>query len=347
MSEKIQGKVSSLLERASHPGTDEHERELCIKKADELMAKYRIDRAMINFQKKETRQEIQSKEVIIPEYFIDQLGSLIHALYRHSGCKTAYAFRRCTAVGYPDDLFYADMLWNTVHMEFASQMFPSWDESDSFEANVYRLKEAGFKWSDIRDKDPSWKMPELGLFEKAPPVSSKYKTAYTRYCKKNGIVPSPHTQRHEAYRLSYAESFASTLRKRLNKMDQDNKKAEDDAGEEAALAIISDKDRIEEEFYRLFPNLRPMTDEERAEFDREQEERRKAEEERRAKMTQKQRDEEDRRNERDRRRARRAFEKSRVKVDQNGWNRGHEAASNVDLSGGGNKMGTGRAGELQ
>jgi hypothetical protein len=108
-------RIQGLLERASHPETPKPERESCQELADKLIHKYRVDRAMLNFKKKDQAKEILTREyepVRARDYgFI--LNGMQRECYRHAGVqlghKDGHVLRRDAVLGHPDGLRVLDV----------------------------------------------------------------------------------------------------------------------------------------------------------------------------------------------------------------------------------------------
>ena len=247
--ERITIKIQALLERAQHPATGDEERQACMEKADALMAKYRIDRAMLNFDRKDTIREIISREMDRnrSEYSA-YLNSMMFRVYEHCGCKVASGYGKYTAVGYEEDIFFGDMLWATIQLEFARKMMPTWEASRPFDQNVFLLKESGKSWMEIVHMAPASERLNKNS-------GGRLRGAYKRWADKIGYaVPKEQPRQPKLWRESFAESFRVRLSERLWELSQ---KSKQDVGEQGALAIIKDEDRVLQEFYRLFPNLDP------------------------------------------------------------------------------------------
>lgn len=266
-------RIQSLLERAAHPATPQAERETAQEMAEKLMAKYRLDRAMLNFNKdKKQRREpshreydeidlVNSSAANTARDWNEEFGiqSVIRYLrtsvYSHAGCKTTSTFSKFTAVGYEEDLFFADMLWATIFQDVVTKMFPGWDSTASMDENVFKLKNAGYSWPQVR---------EMGLANGARDIrgpltfanaGSKLRTAYNRYAKKIGYeAPKEQPRNPGLWRRSFVDSYAARLRQRLREM---KKNSSEEAGEEGALALIQDEDLVVQKFYEMFPDLNP------------------------------------------------------------------------------------------
>lgn len=337
--DKVLRTIQNLLERAGHPETPGPEREACQAKADAMMQKHRIERAMLNFDRKDSIREIVARQydrIDASEYTI-AVNSIRQQIFDHAGCKSTYDKGIFTAVGYEEDHFYAGMLWASVHMDFIGKMFPRWEDSKGFDANVYDIKSGGYSWPEVREMGIAKEAFDVsGLLTRAN-AGSKLRTAFKREAKRRGVEVLPGRQQPsntKLWRDSYAEGYERTLQNRLRVMRE---AANASSGEQGAIALVRDSDRVLAEFYLLFPHLHPDAQRQRIK------EMRDEEIARRAAMTQEERDAEDREAERRRKMWERLSKPRRA--DMSGWQAGTRAAANVNLSAT-QATGTGRAGEL-
>lgn len=314
--EKMVNRIQSLLERAGHPGTPEHEREACFEKADQLMAKHRIERAMLNFDRKDKVREIISTAVQFPEgEHAGVMTRILQSVFRHSGCKLAYSFREYTVVGYEEDIFYGEMLWSSIYMDFVRKMYPKWNDEVGFDENVYVIKTAGYSWPQVREMGLAKRAMDRNGPLTAENAGSKLRTAFKRHAKSIGQEVLPGKQQPmtpQLWRDSFAEAFAVRIDQRVYALSE--KHAPDGQG---AIAIIRDEDRVLQEFYRLFPHLDPEVQ-------------KKKEAERRAALTKEERDAEDAYWEKMSRK--KAPRMKTRKANMAGWNAGHRAADSVNLN---------------
>lgn len=325
--DKFINKVQALFAKAASTEF-EAEREECLRLADKLILSHQIDRALLKTGT-DTRVEegLTSTEWEIPyTEFSAQVGGLLGAVMQHCQIRMAWKnHRTMTVVGFESDIAYAEMLWAIIYREFAGNLWPKWKSERTFDANVYAHVKGGYKWRDIADVaikhgvDFHWHPTKRD--------GGKLKRAYQRECERLGVPALAHTQRHSAFRASYAQSFQQTISLRLRDM---RKRNQDESGVEAgqfALAVRSNAAKVQEEFYRLFPHHDPAN---RA---AENSAAAQAEAERRAAMTQKQRDAEDARRERQYQKDLKWMQEQQNKnYDVNGWSHGNKVARNVDLS---------------
>jgi hypothetical protein len=329
----ILDKVAKLITLAEHANTSDIEREAFLAKADAMMVKYAIDRAVIESRKTAGEQREKPVSVTVPFIrdgvdFESQYVSMFSSICNHNRVRAVIRTYReeATIVGFSADVEYTQMTWNSVYLAFVSKLDPTWDPSRPADENIKVLKEAGWKWSRIADV-----ANEHGF--ECTATDGRLKAAYRRQCKAEGVEPTSHTQRHAAYRAAYAEAFAATISSRLYRM---RTAAEDQVasrrGTGTEVALRSRADTVNEEFYSLFPHFRPMSAEQRAEQERLADEALKREQDRLASMTPAQRAAEERRKAREEARWQAQYERERAKLqDAAGRRAGHAAAASVDL----------------
>lgn len=340
MTEATQGsmvnRVRKLMERAQHVNTTEHEREACLAKANEIMEANRIDRALLNAAKDTKRTGIDKREWPFPSFsdaFAIQIRSIIDSVIGHCHIRSAYKFDTVTVVGFSEDLFYAEMLYATINMEFARRINPEWDDALTVSQNIKALKEAGLKWQKIGQ------MAEEAGHQGNRKSYGWLGNAYRRECDRVGEEWSRQTQTHDAYRKSFASSFAATIKDRLRVMQERAEKQHESNGSGTELALRADNDAIDEEFWRLFPEFHPdamkRKREQTDEFMRKMDDKEK---QRRAGLSDKQRQAEDDRHARQAEQARKAYHKQRSSFDSKGWAAGDRVAAQVDLTMGKNSF---------
>lgn len=335
MNDKMIQRVRSLLERAGHAETPEEERAACLAKADELMHKYRIERAMLNFDHRDQAKEIISKK--IPNEYSNEYSSILNSIYfsilRHAGAQVKMGYDQLIAVGYEEDIQFGMLLYTDVHREFVSRMFPAWDGWRSFEENVQRIKDSGRSWMDIVKMAPE-------RYNLNANSGSRLRSAYKReYAKQGWEMPKQQTRTPEKFRDSFASSFEDRILNRLRHYQKTNDGV--DVNDKVSLAVRTDQERIREAFYDLYPEMRPATDEEKALWRKQWQAEEEAEQKRRAALTPKQREAEDLKAAREAERSRRhwARQQSRRRVDLQGAAAGESAADNVNLDRSGRNIG--------
>jgi hypothetical protein len=175
----------------------------------------------------------------------EHVGVRLHNIY--AGFDTGNRTLRTTMVGFEGDLDYAELLWTSAHLMFATKIDVRWDPSLSVDENIYRMRAAGHKRKDIAEA--------AGWDGNKASDRSKVQRIYTREVAKRGEVMAAaglgFNSNH--YRESYAQAFVNTLRWRLRKA----RNATDSNG--GALVLGNRDKAIEDAFYDLFPQMRPST----------------------------------------------------------------------------------------
>lgn len=345
--EGILEKVRKLLVLAQNEAATADEREAFEAKANKLMARYAIDQAILeSLMTKEEKERPVAREFklfdITGYRWNNHYDMIIRALERLCRVKTVNLQSREIGLwfvaGYSVDVEYFEMLWTTIHLSWVSALNPKWNktaEADDDE-NVYRFVTAGYKWKEIA---------EAGGYDW--PDGGKLKRAYNRYCKAHGITPASHTQRHDAYKLAFADAFQDRIRTRISRMVIENEdSAQATVG--AEVALLDRHADVVEAVYEVYPYMRPKTKEEmekiQQDYDERQAEANRLLREKLAAMTDKQReaffDKEERRQERDARSADRYWERqAQRRSDSRGSQAGTKAADSVDLRAGSGTLG--------
>ena len=271
-------RIQALLEMAAHPSTPPHERDLSQERADRLMAQYRLNRAMLNFDKdaddkgKPESQEYDHISLIDEtvkmssrdyreefgiEWSVNDLRALV---YGHAGCRTATSHKKTTIVGFSEDIFFGNMLWGTIFQDLVTKMFPRWSGSgsDTFDKNVFLLKNAGYSWPQVREAGLAMEAKDRTGKLTAANAGSKLRTAYARECKRVGyIAPAIQPRSPGLWRRSFIDSFKIRLSERFMQMRINARTEEQAAGKSGELALFREKDQINDLFYELFPHLHP------------------------------------------------------------------------------------------
>lgn len=322
-------KIAKLIEQADHfrRHGEDGSADAALARADAMMTKYAIDRAMLDLAKPANTREVPtSVDIDFPdsEHWGDELSLVLGTLA--SGARLRVTLRpwrrQAILVGFPADIEYVQMLWTGIYLAFVSKIDPGWDADRPADENIKILKESGRSWGWIAEQ-----ANEHGF--ECTPNDGRLKAAYRRQCRAEGVEPTAHTQRHAAYRASFVQSFCSTVRSRLYRQ---NRVSEDIVQSSGNALVLADRfGDVEAKFYEMFPNLRPTSQEDLDKW-------REEEEARRAKLTEKQREAEDRRNARADARAQARWEREHAKLqDRAGSKAGRAAGESVDL--GATKMG--------
>jgi hypothetical protein len=234
-------------------------------KAEELMAKYRIEMEDLLAAGKVVGLSYE------PEYKMFELSgytseyqqayvNLFHVVARHVGARVAYRIERVDgkgymavahAVGYGEDLAYAEMLFTAARLVFSERLEPQVLANLSEQENVYRLRGAGIE--RVRVAEMVW-----GNRDKAN--LAKVGRMYKAECAKRGERPALDGRgvTGKVYREQYAQEFPWALGERL-------RRAQDAAGQMGGgLVLHGRQERVDEAFYSRYPEYRPHTEIEQA-----------------------------------------------------------------------------------
>jgi hypothetical protein len=288
--ETVLSRVRKLIERADHAGTPEAEADACRTKADRMMLDYAITEAQLDATRpaaQRTVPEVSHFTVCEASHPLSRFyANLVSYLASHCRCrvvfynltdstKSAYGRTRVTAVGFPSDLRYLELLFTLVMLHMSGEMEPTPDPAKSFDENVYDLHEAGVKWRRIADlmNAASVRRERPGMrVERTPGTEHWWKAvrpskdqpdylvpwpdghrlinAYRRHCALIGEEPraivSPVT-----YQRNFAEGYVSRINSRLYAM----RKANDGV---AGTSLALRTEDVDAKYADMFPDLKTI-----------------------------------------------------------------------------------------
>lgn len=301
-SEKIMDRVAKLLAIAEHPNTPGPEAELALAQANSLITKHAIDEALLR-----QSQTVSDRRAVTHATII--LGGGTFRPYLQTIFTTAAETLRVSVAnktvrtsdgldqeyhmyGAAEDVAWLDMLFNMIKLQFLLKLDPRWDNSKTYDANVYTFKVAGYKWSEIdqiavdhghasRESTAKVNVARYSFYGNVPEDAvlvvgdpeepnrydrfevrqpngffHKLKAAYVRHAKLIGDDARVQTQSHQAYRLTFAEAFRVRMTERFWKM-QDEAKAAADTIPGAALALRDMKEDADKALWADFPHMDP------------------------------------------------------------------------------------------
>jgi len=286
--------IRLLLARAEHPTTPPEEASLSLDRANKLMQRHAIDEAIlrVTMTDKEKRKPVVEKWTWAESYteFGPHLRSMLAKIAEFNRCRAVIQTNApfgVTMVGMKDDVDWCQMLYTNCFLTFITKLEPKWDTSLPIEQNIYNFKVAGKVWHEIWvvmvttqfgipyesihfaysqrsgrvPAIPYWGSETMYRDMGAPcePHSKGYQylfRAYKREAKRRGDTNVVETQRHGAYRESFARGFAEQIQYRLHMMEE---AARGEVAEVmgAAVALRDSWEDIEAMFYDEFPNLHP------------------------------------------------------------------------------------------
>jgi hypothetical protein len=216
-------------------------------------------------------------------YVIEHCNVRVNPNYKYRDGQRVYQI-----VGFKDDITYAERIWFNVFKTFVSNVNPHWDVDKSIEFNAYNFASAGVSWKDqvllaekakdtrlewpwrYQDTDPeadfytrySWTAGDPIIRDNEPWGKSihKLKRACKKYCDSNGL-DYPYaggSKLRIATRNSFARSYRATIKQRLDDIRKLAQEGEEhvDAGK-FALALVDTRERVDAEFYNVFPEFDP------------------------------------------------------------------------------------------
>ena len=259
--DSILRKVQALLAKAESSEFSE-EAEALRQKADTLMFKYRIDETMAASAAVGQVRTDQPKPVW-RTIFVSRLSSEFASTYRymaavalgHVDARSASSYvsnpddndqtwLTMKAVGYESDLRYAELIYTSMHLAFASKMEPAVNPEKSDAENAYNMRSAGMEGRRIA---------ALLWGDDSKPNRVKARRLFAQHAASIGEDPSVLLGRGNsvsAYRESYASGFETEMSARLYRM----RISHGDSGE---MVLASRKDAVTEAFYAEYPNRRP------------------------------------------------------------------------------------------
>jgi hypothetical protein len=247
--------ISGLIAKAESTDS-EHEAAALRAKAEELMRKYRIEEENLIAADPGTLTPTHKTFDVVESghEFIDEIYQLWYDIAAHCGVRhhVQYEYRSgrpsayvTTAVGYASDLRYAELLFVSARLVFASKLTPEVNPQESDRANVYRLRSAGRTRRSIA---------LLMWGEDTHAAHAKVGKLYAEACAERGEDPvvAGRTINAKTYRSVFARSFTSAFRYRLFKARQSA------SATGGGLELAGREERVNEAFYAMYPAQRPQ-----------------------------------------------------------------------------------------
>ena len=318
--EKILDRVAKLIAIAEHPNTPGPEADVALMQANKLIVKHAIEEALIRqHQTVGERRALVNKQIVVGagSGFSSTLRTVLH--YAADANRVSMAFLSTGSAvlfGADEDVAWVEMLFNMIKLQFLLKIDPKWDDSKSYDENVYNLKVAGTSWRDINaesvkhgSRDARKWTQTAGYLDREtekPYYKREYRNvqvtkrneesgavfgtweapedklsgiliaAYKRWAANVGDDSPVTTQNPRAYKRSYADAFSSRMAMRFLDMKKANE-AEMDTIPGAAVAIRDLKAEADQAMWDMFPDLSPEARERRRQAAYEQQQREDAE----------------------------------------------------------------------
>jgi hypothetical protein len=262
-------KVHGLLAKADDAACTPPEAEAFRAKAEALMFRYRIDEAML-------AQAAPAGAELKPEWkdwvvcgalseWATHYQHIARDVMNHVGVRGVFKqglrdvydedgriidkarMYYCEAVGYESELRMAEGLYTAAQMAFSGRLEPKYDPALSDQVNAYNMRSAGMEGWRIA-------MAIYGRDDKA--LRPKVRAMFKAEAIKRGEDPSVLLGKGnsvKAFREDFALGFVFTLADRLRQMRNARNEME-----QAGLVLASRNEAVNEAFYAVYPQYRPV-----------------------------------------------------------------------------------------
>lgn len=250
---KVLEKVRGLIAKADHANTSPEEADAYRQKADSMMLEYAITEAALDATRP-AEQRVRPEKLVIDicesaSIFARYHVSLINLLADHCRCTIifhnaygTYGRTSVSAVGFPSDLRYLELMYTAVYLHMSGEIEPKPDPAKSFGENCYILHAAGISWRRIVFL--TIPMAHDFLDVEVRNAGGRCKTAYRRHCAEIGEQPvrinSP-----VSYQRNFCEAYVHRIRHRLWDMRQ----KQDGIG----TALVLRQEDVQKTFEEMFP----------------------------------------------------------------------------------------------
>jgi hypothetical protein len=250
--EDIMRVIAALIAKADDSAATPEEAASYRAKAEGMMQRYRVEEESLiasdqfSIEPVLRKVDVNTNASPFAGYHLRLWSSVAH----HTG--VCYAFRwnpekrgyTAHVVGYESDVRYAEFLFQAARLMMISKLEPDVDPMESDKDNIYRLRSAGLDRQRIAQMVWGKRGHQEGL-----KVGRLYKEA----CADRGedAAVSGRNVNAKTYRTVYADEFTARFSQRLWE-------ARDGADNlVGAITLHGRFERVEEAFYRHFPEQRP------------------------------------------------------------------------------------------
>lgn len=264
-------KINALLEMANDPRTPPHEAQLARERADAFMLRYQIDEAMAAKRKvvHDDPDWLEMPVCKISNEFMDQYQFMASIVSQHVGnLHQTYEYRDdelyVILCGYPGALGFFQTMFTQVQLAFAKKLEPRYDPNKSDAENAFVMRAAGMERRRIADSiygPLPYDASLNALKARTRKVTAMAKKWAADHDEDTSGLFGQSGESMATYRKTYAEAFTYELhiRARLYRISVDK-------DEQAALVLVSRKERVDEAFYQRYPYLRPTPQAERQKY---------------------------------------------------------------------------------
>lgn len=256
-------KIQALLAHAEDEGNSEEARATYRAKAEELMREYQIAEEELLAEDPTAAAPITASMMASDYYSEFQYSymDMFRAVANHTGVRVHFKGEKgadgkyvinAKVVGYEGDVHYTEFPWTGVRLMFITRVDVRVNPELSDQLNAYFMRSSGLSRAQVATA--LW-----GSSPKDGVAHGKVQRLYLAECTARGEEPRVQGRGVNAktYREVYARSFAEALRRRLREARDavDNIKG--------GLVLHGRSERVDEAFYTLFPQYRPVPPEER------------------------------------------------------------------------------------
>ncbi len=255
----IMRKIAALLANADNEATTPEAAKTYRAKAEELLAKYRLEEEELIAETGEILPIF--REIVVTRSgaeFMNQHFWLFQYVAKHCGVRHSTDWKRVDGkygyvagvVGYDVDVRLCELIFSSAILVFGQCLEPEIDPKQTDAENVYRLRSAGIPRNRIANLLWGASMGSDGA-----PAHGKAGKLYKEECERRGenAAVSGRAINAKTYRAAYADHFTYAFNRRLREAR--------DAADAVVGSIVpvGRAERVEEAFYARFPNLRPAT----------------------------------------------------------------------------------------
>jgi len=253
----IMRKITALLANADNEATTPEAAKIYRAKAEELLAKYRLEEEELIAESGEilpifreipvtrTGAEFKNQHYWLFQFIAKHCGVRFNADWKSLDGQYGYV---AGCVGYDVDIRLLELIFSSALLVFGQCLEPEIDPRQSDAENVYRLRSAGIPRNRIANLLWGASMGSDGA-----PAHGKAGRLYKEECERRGVnaAVSGRAVNAKTYRAAYADHFTYAFNRRLAE-------ARDAANAAVgALVPVGRAERVEEAFYARYPNLRP------------------------------------------------------------------------------------------
>lgn len=262
---KMLDRVRKLIAKADDSACTPEESQTYHNRAQELMQKYRIaEEAAYADRPAADHVRPTVLEVRVCAYsskYRDEYIKMMRLVAVHCTAKLVFDYKydrelqdhrvMATLIGFETDLKYAEMLYISAQLVFATNMEPTWDGTRTEAENIFYLRQSGMVRAEITTK--IYGREHRNSVAKAQRIQKIYLTE----CDRRGVVAA---SGRDVSRADFVKMYVQTFIQEFSYRLQVARQAADGVTGDTGLVLANRDDRIREHMYTVYPHLRPSTD---------------------------------------------------------------------------------------